>query len=71
MARFPVNDKRLPFKLSAQSAGVQKAYLNFIKQYGNVRGPQIFTAYANDHGVGNTLRQRCASVFTTGRKLPR
>lgn len=59
----------LPFKLSAQNRGVQKAYANFIKQYGQAEGERIFLAKAEERGTGATLRQKVNSVFKTGAKL--
>lgn len=67
--RLPINDRQLPFKLTAQSAGVQKAYQKMIHQYGIGEGRRIFLAKANERGTGRTVRQRVDSVYTTGRKL--
>jgi hypothetical protein len=59
----------LPFKLSAQTKGVQKAYDNFIKEYGKTEGERIFLAKAEEKGRGSTLRQKVNSVYKTGAKL--
>jgi hypothetical protein len=69
MKHIPINDRQLPFRLTAQSKGVQKAYANFISEYGLTAGRRIFLAKADERGVGNTLRQKVDSVFTTGRKV--
>lgn len=59
----------LPFKLSAQTKGAQKAYSEFIKQYGQNEGTRIFLAKAEERGKGNTLRQKVNSVYKTGATL--
>ena len=59
----------LNFKLSAQSKGLQKAYRNFIDQYGREEGNRIFLAKADERGEGKTLRQKANSVYKTGAKL--
>lgn len=59
----------LPFKITAQSRGAQKAYRNFIKQYGKAEGERIFLAKADEQGVGSTLRQKVNSVYKRGGKL--
>jgi len=59
----------LPFKLSAQTAGAQKAYGEFVKQYGQKEGERIYLQYAEDHGTGNTIRQKVNSVFRKGAKI--
>lgn len=56
----------LPFKLKSQPAGTQKAYSEFVKTYGKSEGERVFIAYAEEHGKGNTLRQKCNSVFRKG-----
>lgn len=56
----------LPFKISAQPAGTRKAFSEFQKTYGKKEGERIFMAYAEEHGTGNTLRQKCNSVFRKG-----
>lgn len=59
----------LPFKLSAQSEGAQKAYGRFVKQYGKTEGERIYLQYAEDHGTGTTIRQKVNSVFSKGAKI--
>jgi len=61
----------LPFKISAQTRGAQKAYRNFIAEYGLDEGRRIFLAKADEHGEGNTLRQKVNSVYKYGGKLHR
>lgn len=56
----------LPFKIEAQSAGVQKAYARFVHQYGKKEGERIFLQYAEDHGTGKTIREKINSVFKKG-----
>lgn len=68
---IPVNDREIPFKLSAQSVGVQRAYQEMVSFYGVTEGRRIFLARANELGVGNTIRQRAHSTYTTGKKLTR
>jgi hypothetical protein len=69
--RIPVNDRSLPFKLTAQSAGVQKAYSAMVNQYGLTEGRRIFLAQASEKGTGRTLRQKADSIYTTGRTVPK
>lgn len=59
----------LPFKITAQPVGVQKAYAAFTSQYGVAEGTRIFLAKARERGTGRTLRQKCVSVYKTGAKL--
>jgi hypothetical protein len=59
----------LPFKIQAQTVGAQKAYRNFIKQYGKKEGERIFLAKADERGTGRTIRQKVNSVYKTGGKL--
>jgi len=59
----------LPFKISAQSEGAQKAYGRFVKQYGKKEGERIFLQYAEDHGTGKTITEKVNSVFRKGAKL--
>lgn len=63
------NDYALPFKLSAQSRGAQKAYQGMVKQYGLDEGRRIFLAKANERGAGTTIRQRVNDTYKTGAKL--
>jgi len=51
------------------SNGVQKAYANFVKFYGPVKGTDIFLLKAQEEGTGNTIRQKVESVYTKGAKL--
>lgn len=56
----------LPFKISAQPKGTQKAYENMVKFYGKREGERIFLAKADEQGKGSTLRQKCNSIYKTG-----
>lgn len=56
----------LPFKLTAQSKGAQKAFKNFTERYGLEEGQRIFLARADEHGEGNTLRQKVNSIYKRG-----
>lgn len=58
----------LPFKIRSQSIGAQKALRNFQSQYGKKEGERIFLQTAEDHGVGNTIRQKVNSIYKTGGK---
>jgi hypothetical protein len=60
---------KLPFKLSAQVKGVQKAYGRFVQQYGQGEGTRIFLAKAKEQGKGKTIRQKVISVYKKGAKL--
>jgi hypothetical protein len=60
---------KLPFKITAQTKGAQKAYRAFVRQYGLDEGRRIFLAKAAEQGEGNTLRQKVNDVFKTGAKL--
>lgn len=59
----------LPFKITAQPATTQKAYGRFVDQYGKKEGERIFLEYAEEHGTGNTIRQKVNSVFRRGAKI--
>jgi len=59
----------LPFKLSAQSRGAQKAYKEFVKQYGKKEGERIYLQKAEEQGTGRTLRQKVNSIYHKGAKL--
>jgi len=63
--------KQLPWKLSAQTKGFQKAYRSFQDFYGPEEGLRIFLQKADEQGAGTTLRQKANSVFKTGAKLPK
>lgn len=59
----------LPFKISAQSVGTQKAFNNFIGEYGYKEGTRIFLQKAEEQGSGSTLRQKVNSIYSKGSKL--
>lgn len=59
----------LPFKITAQTKGAQKAYRAMVDQYGLEEGRRIFLAKAEERGKGNTIRQKVNSVYKTGAKL--
>lgn len=61
--------KNLPWKLSAQSKGFQKALENFKQEYGAEEGLRIFLQKAEEHGQGNTLRQKANSIYRKGGHL--
>jgi len=61
--------RSLPFKISAQSRGAQKAYRKFVNRYGTHDGPRIYLDRAEEHGVGNTIRQKVNSIYKKGGKL--
>lgn len=51
------------------SKGAQKALGNFIGQYGKGEGERIYKAKADEHGKGNTLRQKINSIYKRGGKV--
>lgn len=59
----------LPFKISAQTKGAQKAYRAFVKEYGKEEGIRIFLAKADENGTGSTLRQKVNSIYKKGGHL--
>lgn len=59
----------LPFKISKQTKGAQKAYRRFVRFYGLDDGRRIFLAKADERGVGNTLRQKVNSIYKGGAKI--
>lgn len=59
----------LPFKITAQSRGAQKAYKNFTKEYGKKEGTRIFLAKAEEQGKGNTIRQKVNFTYHKGARL--
>lgn len=59
----------LPWKLSAQTRGFQKAYNNFTQEYGLSEGTRIFLQKAEEQGQGNTLRQKANSIYKKGGHL--
>ena len=63
------NRTALPFKITAQPVGTQKAYGNFVKEYGKKEGTRIFLAKAEEQGSGNTIRQKCNSIYRKGGHL--
>lgn len=60
---------KLPFKITAQTKGAQKAYRAFTREYGVEKGRRIFLAKAEEHGDGNTLREKVNSIYKKGGKL--
>lgn len=58
----------LPFKLSAQTKGAQKAYKNFQNEYGEQHGHDLYLKKADEQGSGNTIRQKVNSVYKKGAK---
>lgn len=59
----------LPFKITAQSKGAQKAYARMIKKYGRAEGERIFLARAEEHGQGKTLREKVNFTYKRGGKF--
>jgi hypothetical protein len=59
----------LPFKLSAQTKGAQKAYKRFVNEYGVIDGTRIYLQKAEEQGTGSTVRQKVNSVYKRGAKL--
>lgn len=59
----------LPFDISKQSAGAQKAYSEFVKFYGKKKGTDVFLLKAEEQGKGNTIRQKVNNVYHKGAKL--
>jgi hypothetical protein len=62
--------KQLPWKLSAQTKGFQKAYRAFQEDYGPEEGLRIFLLRADEQGAGTTLREKANSVYKTGATVP-
>ena len=62
---------KLPFKISAQTKGAQKAYRRFVRRYGIDEGRRIFLQKADEQGSGSTARQRVNSIYKTGAKIVR
>lgn len=60
---------RLPFKISAQTVGAQRAYRRFVRFYGLDEGRRIYLAKAEEQGTGNTIRQKVNSTYHKGAKL--
>lgn len=61
--------KSLPFKITSQTKGAQKALKRMTQRYGTEDGPRIFLERAEEHGVGNTIRQKVNSIYKKGGKL--
>lgn len=61
----------LPFKITAQSVGAQKAYRAMVRQYGLEKGRQVFIAKAVENGRGKTITAKVNSTYMTGAKLPK
>jgi hypothetical protein len=59
----------LPFKISAQTKGAQRAYRAFVRRYGLDDGRRIFLAKADERGTGTTQRQRVNSTYKKGAHL--
>lgn len=59
----------LPFKITAQSRGAQKAHSAMVKRYGNSEGERIFLQKAEEQGTGRTIRQKVNSIYKTGAKI--
>lgn len=66
---IPFDDAELPFKLSAQTKGAQRAYRGMLDQYGLAEGRRIFLQKAAEQGEGTTIRQRVNSIYKKGAKL--
>jgi hypothetical protein len=60
---------RLPFLISAQPRGTQKAFDNFVREYGYMEGSRIFILKAEEQGTGNTARQKANSIYKRGGHL--
>lgn len=56
----------LPFKISAQTKGAQKAHRRMVRRYGKGDGERIFLERAEEHGAGKTLRQKVNSIYKKG-----
>jgi hypothetical protein len=59
----------LPFKITAQTKGAQKAHAAFVREYGAAEADRIFLAKAEEQGTGKTLREKVNSVYKTGAKI--
>jgi len=57
---------KLPFKITAQTKGTQKAYRRIVNRYGLDDGRRIFLERAKLHGEGNTLREQVNSIYKHG-----
>jgi hypothetical protein len=59
----------LPFDITKQSAGAQKAYKAFVEFYGKEKGTDVFLLKAEEQGTGNTIRQKVNSIYHRGAKI--
>lgn len=59
----------LPFKITAQTKGAQKAYAKITKRYGVEKGTDVFLERAELHGTGSTLRKKVNSIYKKGGKF--
>jgi hypothetical protein len=62
---------QFPWKLTAQTKGVQKAYRAFVDHYGPDEGVRIMLAKADENSAKRLQRERVNAVFKTGAKLPK
>lgn len=60
---------KLPFKITAQTIGAQKAYRRFVRRYGLEEGRRIYLQKADEQGEGSTLRQKVNDIYKTGAKI--
>jgi hypothetical protein len=60
---------QVPWKITAQTKGFQKALRHFKDFYGPEEGVRIFLQKAEEQGEGKTLRQKANSIYKTGAKL--
>jgi len=58
--------RSLPFDITKQTKGAQKAFRNMVQDYGTDDGPRIFLERAEEHGTGNTIRQKVNSIYKKG-----
>jgi hypothetical protein len=58
--------RSLPFNISKQTKGAQKAFRRITNRYGTDKGPQVFLDRAEEHGEGKTIRQKVNSVYKKG-----
>jgi hypothetical protein len=60
---------KLPFKITAQTKGAQKAYRRFVRRYGLEEGRRIFLAKADERGEGSTVRRKVNNIYKFGAKV--
>jgi len=60
---------KLPFKITAQTVGAQRAYRRFVRRYGLDEGRRIFLAKADERGEGSTLRRKVNSIYKFGGRV--